>query len=349
MADCKLTNQQINLRADRVFGLGYLEDRNRFGFLEALTNSMIRPIPVKNELGECVQLFVKWKDICPPTGDEECDDSCDFSPINNENCVEKTYPLANCWKMPDYSFNTAEFECLKDPATGEMLSHSLEETIAKTEMLNEKALIEQKIIPYLIGVVESAVSAPLELPSNSGVTLNGDVVNVTPNLMGEAFYMIMKNLIKKNNITRPMIIVGHQQLEDSFMIHQLKKESVLLDKLFGEFPIYFDYDNIFANLGEEAIYIINADAFALYSYNNAKPNVTGTSDLLSPTWGESILRWNQNSRFSSSVMLDKYQKITCLSDDHELIARRIKARLTMVVAPDGVCKSYPKVIKIQCA
>ena len=348
MADCKLTNQQVNLRADKVFGLGYLDKRREYAFLEAMINERVRPLPIRNELGECVSVFVKWKDICAPAI-VPCDNSCDFTPVNDENCIEETYTLDNCFRTQDYAFNTAEYECLRDPNSGELLSHTLEETIAKTELEHEAALIQDAIIPYIIGVIEGAVSAPAPADTPNSVTVSGNTVNIKPSQVGESLYVIIKELVRKNQITRPLIVVGHQALENAHMVHEIKKESALLDKLFGSFPIYFDYDNIFGTLGEEAIYVINLDAFALFTYHKSTPNVTATTDLLSPTWGESILRWHETSRFASPVLVDKYQKITCISDDHELIARRAKAHVTLLEAPDGVCNQYPKVIKIQCA
>lgn len=346
MADCKLTNQQIALKADRVFGMGYLEKRREYGFLEALINEGVRPVPVNNAAGECVSVLVKWKDICAPAIGT-CDTSCDFTAVNNENCIEEIYTLDNCKSTQDYSFNTAEYVCQEDPNTGQLVSDSLEETIARTELLHEQALIQDAIIPYVIGVIEAAVSAPVHVPAN--VTLVGDVVQIKASQVGESLYTIIRNLIKKNNITRPLVIVGHQGLEDAALVHSIKKESALLDRLFGEYPIYFDYDNIFAALGEEAIYVINLDAFAWFSFHKSRANVASTQDVLSPTWGESILRWHETSRFSSIIKLDKYQKITCVDRDNELVARSINTNFTLLEAPDGVCESYPKVIKIQCA
>lgn len=345
MAQC-ITSQAVKLRADDVFGtLGYLQKRQDLQFLNAFMNEGIRMVPGLNSKGKCVSLTVSWKNICEPE-DVACNTSCDVDGADTDNCTEQTYPIDRCFQVKDALFNTAEYDCTDEVNSGRPLTHRLDEAIAKKDLEAELRIVQDQIIPYMIGVVDGAVSAPVYVPKGTSVNANDELV-VKASSFGKGLYNIVKKLIARNNITRPLLIVGNEAVEDSWSTHQVTQENALLGRLFNEIPVYFDYLNIFGSLSEEAIFLVNLDAFAFFSWNELTPNITSESNIFSlphDKWH----RYHDTSRFSSAIKLDKLFKLTCASDSDDVLARRLRSHAELLVAPDGICQTYPKVIKIVC-
>ena len=349
-----ISSQNIKVRLEEVFGTDqFLQRRRQLEFLQLLNNPSLQiggnVTQLLDSKGKCRKLEVLWKDFCKPV-EADCDDSCEVVIESDEHCIDESYDVGPCFSIKPYGLCTSDYDCGTEVNSGRRLGPSMLDAIARKDIDADLAIVMDQIIPYIIGKIDGAASAPNI--SGIPVTVNAGCVELkSTQITGGSLYTIVKNLISRNNITNPMLIVGNQSLENAMTIAEAQGEATLLTRLLGSIPHFFDYDNITGSTGGEAIYIINLDAWAALSWNEATQNIDNqsTESLLNSPYHKRWLRWNDESMFSDFIKIDRYQRIDCKTDDSEVVARKMKAHFELICAPDGVCNQYPKVIKMKCA